>query len=48
MDINEIEQAFIEAKQKSDGLDIKAKAKLLHSILDDIAQKRGYTLKLRK
>ena len=48
MDRNEIEQAFSEAKQKSDGLDIKARAKLLQSILDDIAQKRGYLLKLRK
>jgi len=48
MSKNEIEQAFEEAKQKSAGLDIKAKAKLLHAILDDIAQKRGYLLKLRK
>jgi hypothetical protein len=48
MSKNEIEQALEEAKQKSDGMDIKAKAKLLHSILDDIAQKRGYLLKLRK
>ena len=45
---NEFEQALEEAKQKSDGLDIKAKAKLLHSILDRIAQKRSYLLKLRK
>ena len=48
MTINEIEQALEEAKQKSDGLDIKAKAKLLHSILDRIAEKRGYLLNLRK
>ena len=45
---DEIEQALEEAKQKSDGLDIKAKAKLLHSILDRIAEKRSYLLKLRK
>lgn len=44
----EIEQALEQAKQKSDDLDIKAKAKLLHCILDDIAKKKGYTLKLRK
>jgi hypothetical protein len=48
MDKNEVEQAFSVAKQKSDGLNIKARAKLLHSILDDIAQKRGYLLKLRR
>jgi len=44
----DIEQALEEAKQRSGGLDIKAKAKLLHAILDDIAQKKGYLLKLRK
>jgi len=48
MDTRELEQALEEAKQKSDGLDIKAKAKLLHSILDNIAQNKGYLLNLRK
>ncbi|MFC1998277.1 DUF3795 domain-containing protein [Chloroflexota bacterium] len=48
IDKNEVEQALLGAIQKSDGLDIKAKAKLLHSMLDDIAQKKGYLLKLRK
>ena len=45
---DEIEQALEQAKQKSDGMDIKAKAKLLHTILDRIAENKGYLLKLRK
>ncbi|MFC1978968.1 DUF3795 domain-containing protein [Chloroflexota bacterium] len=48
MDKNESEQALEEVKQKSEGLDIKTKAELLHSILDDMAQEKGYLLKLRK
>jgi len=32
----------------SKGLDIKKKAKLAHSILGRIAEKKGYYLKLRK
>jgi hypothetical protein len=48
MNKNEIEQALEEARQKSIGLDIKTKAKLLHSILDRIAEKQSYLLKLRK
>jgi hypothetical protein len=48
MDKSELSQALDEAKQQSGGLDIKAKAKLLRSILDNIALKKGYLLKLRK
>jgi len=36
------------AAGSSKGLDIKEKAKLAHSILDRIAEKKGYYLKLRK
>jgi hypothetical protein len=46
--IEEIERSFKEAKSKSKNLDIKEKAKLLHSIFDKIAEKKNYCLKLRK
>lgn len=46
--INELEKAVAEAKSKSRGLDIKEKAKLLHSVLDNIAMENDYYLKLRK
>ena len=47
-EVDEIEKALKEAKDKFGGLDIKEKAKLLHSIFDQIAQKKNYFLKLRK
>jgi hypothetical protein len=48
MDINELENALAEADIESKPLDIKDKAKLMHSLLDAIALKKGYYLKLRK
>ena len=48
MDVPELEKAILEAKSKSKGLDIKEKAKLLHSVFEQIAKKRKYKLKLRK
>jgi uncharacterized protein DUF3795 len=48
LNVDDIEKAIDEAKSKSRGLDIKEKAKLLHSILDNIASKNNISLKLRK
>ena len=48
LDADELEEAVEEAKRNSSGLNIKEKAKLAHSILDRIAEKKGYYLKLRK
>lgn len=48
LDVGDIEKAIDEAKSKSRGLDIKGRAKTLHSILDDIASKKNISLKLRK
>jgi hypothetical protein len=48
LEIGELEQALAEAKQKSNGLDIKGKSRYLHSILDDIARKKKYYLKIRR
>jgi len=44
----ELEEALDKAKKRSQGLDLKARSKLLHSILDEIATQKNYHLKLRK
>jgi len=48
IDIEELKNALNTAKQNSKGLNIKEKSKLLHSILDEIAEQKKYYLKLRK
>lgn len=48
MKIEELKEALIIAREKSHGLDIKDKSKILHSTLDGIAKQGGYYLKLRK
>ncbi len=48
LEVDELEKAITEARSNSGGLDIKEKAKLLHSILDRIALEKKYYLKLRK
>ncbi len=46
--IEELREALANVEAKSKDLPIKEKAKMLHSILDSIAAKRNYLLKLRK
>jgi hypothetical protein len=48
LEIEELKKALTYAKKESTGLDMKSKSKILHSILDDIAGKKNYCLKLRK
>jgi hypothetical protein len=49
LNIDELKEAIEEAKNRSkDILDIKKKSKLMHSILDEIAEKNKYILKIRK
>jgi len=48
LEINELEEALNRAKEVSAELTIKEKSKLLHSIIDEIAQQKNYHLKLRK
>jgi len=48
METGELETALSEARKNSDGLDMKEKARVLHSILDEIARQGNYLLKLRK
>jgi hypothetical protein len=48
LEIEELDEAITMAKKRAEGLEIKGKSKVLHSILYDIAGKKGYCLKLRK
>jgi hypothetical protein len=48
LDIDELEEALTQARNNCSGFDIKEKSKVLHSILDEIAEKKNYNLKLRK
>ena len=44
----ELEDALKRARKEMRGVELKEKAKVLHSILDQIAAKKQYCLKLRK
>ena len=48
LEIDELKESLDRAKKESEGLKIKEKSKLLHSILDEIAAEKNYLLKLRK
>jgi hypothetical protein len=49
LELEELREALAQSKKESDGIDdIKEKSKILHSILDNIALKKKYYLKLRK
>ena len=48
LEIEELEEALTKAKKDSTGLEIKGKSKVLHSILDEIAERKNYYLRLRK
>ncbi|KUO76398.1 MAG: hypothetical protein APF77_06785 [Clostridia bacterium BRH_c25] len=48
MEVKELKDAVVRAKEDSYGLEIKNKSKVLHKILDEIAEKKKYNLRLRK
>ncbi|UCD14553.1 MAG: DUF3795 domain-containing protein [Thermoplasmatales archaeon] len=48
LEIEELKDALTKAKINSNKLDIKERSKALHSLLDEIAEKKKYFLKLRK
>lgn len=48
MEPGELRKALDKAEKTAEGLDPKGKARLLHGILDGIAARQGYLLKLRK
>ena len=47
-EIRELATALSQAKKESEKLDINERAKILHSILNEIAKRKHYLLKLRK
>ncbi|MGE5637825.1 MAG: DUF3795 domain-containing protein [Chloroflexota bacterium] len=48
LEIDELEKALDEAREKSINLNLKTKAKIMHSILNTIAEDKNYVLRLRK
>lgn len=48
LEINELRGALNKALKNSGRLEIKKKSELLHSILDEVAERKNYYLKLRK
>lgn len=44
----ELNEALVKAKKESKGLPVRERSRVLHSILDDIASRRRYCLKLRR
>jgi hypothetical protein len=48
LDVEELKEACTRAQKESYGFDVKGKSKVLHSILADLAEKKGYRLTLRK
>jgi hypothetical protein len=48
LEIKELKETLEKARIKTQGMEIKEKALVLHSILDEIAKKKNYCLKLRK
>jgi len=47
LEIGELETVLKEARAKAQGLDLKAKSEIMHSLLNEIADKKNYILKLR-
>ncbi len=48
MEIGELEEALAQARKDSAGMDRKGRSSVLHALLDKIAERKGYILKLRK
>ncbi|MEW6506051.1 MAG: DUF3795 domain-containing protein [Chloroflexota bacterium] len=48
LETGELQRVLSEARDRSEGIDVREKSRLLHSLLDAVAAKRGYYLGLRK
>lgn len=48
LEIEELEKVLRKAKEESKGLEIKERSKVLHSLVDEVAKRKNYYLKLRK
>ncbi len=47
-EIGELRESLLKARNNTQGLEVKEKSRVLHLILDEVAVKRNYCLKLRK
>jgi len=48
LEVDELQEILDKAKRQSKGMPLKAKSKMMHSLLDFVASKRGYILRLRR
>ena len=48
MDLQEMVQAITQARNETAGMDMRGKSRVLHLIIDAVAEKKRYKLKLRK
>ena len=48
LEVDELESILDKAREKSKGLEIKAKAEIMHLLLNEVAKDKNYLLKLRK
>lgn len=48
LEIDELQEALSEAKERSQSLEIRDKSKVLHALLDSVGKRKNYLLKLRK
>ena len=48
LEIEELEKVLRKAKEESKGLEIKERSRVLHSLVDEVARRKNYYLKLRK
>ncbi len=48
LEVDELQEALTMAKDQSRGMPLKEKAKIMHSMLENISAQKGYLLKLRK
>lgn len=48
LEIQGLEKVLRKAKEESKGLEIKERSKVLHSLIDTVAERKNYSLKLRK
>ena len=48
LEIEDFEKPLAEARKQASGLEPKERARILHAILDQVADKKEYYLKLRK
>ncbi len=48
LEIGELGKVIKEARKNAQGMEMKERAKVLHGLLDAVAEKKGYLLRLRK